>query len=181
MICWKGSRWRARQYGQDHRTGAGLLTSRLSSGERIQFTLLKLLSFGVSCHPTCNPSRGCHVQRQLWSGRTTRVSVPHCHESTQGHSWRYLNRSSCEARKLLDVLPLLADDGADGERWDKQVNGLRFWRLLERQHRHATLVQTRLLPLAQEWGVLKQQEYEEVDKSLPNVEKISWSTQKHWI
>lgn len=45
---------------------------------------------------------------------------------------QYLNRRSCEARKLFDVLPLLADDGAYRQRWDEEMDGLRFRLLLEK-------------------------------------------------
>lgn len=37
-------------------------------------------------------------------------------------------------RQLFDVLALLADDGADGKRWDEKVDRLRLWASLLHTH-----------------------------------------------
>lgn len=56
----------------------------------------------------------------------------------------YLDGGTCEAGELLDVLPLLADDGADRLRGDEDVHGLLLWRLRGQCHRSGLSVTTRM-------------------------------------
>ena len=93
-----------------------------------------MLLHRVSYHTLRNPSIDCYIQFTE-SDRQTHISVACCPQS-RGEpqlAGQYLNRRSCEARELLDVLPLLADDGAYRQRWDEEMDRLRFGLLLERQ------------------------------------------------
>ena len=67
---------------------------------------------------------------------------------------QYLNRRSCKARQLFDVLPLLANDGAYRQCWDEEMDRLRFRLLLERQDIHAQWAQMRLWCGHRDGGIL---------------------------
>ena len=110
----------------------------------------------VSYDTLWNPSIDGYIQFRV-TGRLTSLSRAALKAAAEPQlAGQYLNRRSCEARQLFYVLPLLADDGAYRQRWDEEVDGLRFGLLLERQDIHAQWTQVRLWCGHREGGLLVQ-------------------------